>query len=416
MPTYTEISDRLRQLSIRSYMIGMLIALYVLSGRWSFARIFSDKFTDLSAPFYYELRFWIVLLLCACALFVRKPIADKESHYVRYYLLLLYFFFTYTLLSSIWAPDIEMALGKGYEVVLVIVATFSIYILLSGREGGLVFEQFWKIIFLLTAVLAAIAIYKVRGIDAERLAVLGGGPNVFGRMMGLLCLTSLYYWSRGGRLLVWLPPVVIAFCLVILSGSRGSLVAICLAIAVYIIVSRVSVTKVILFAIAALLLSSILISFTTVGQKVMDSYEVRVANLLIEQRYTAGRGNLYQAAMTLGSKNPFIGAGLAAFPANGLGVYPHNIFLEAFCEGGGTGFVLLIIPMSIFIYFCWACRLVINPLPVAACILILAASQFSGDYFDSRTIFTFMLMAFLSTANSAKVGMQKVYQERFAKV
>lgn len=379
---------------------GLLIALYVLSGRWSFNRLIGENVGTTDVPFYYELRLWVVIFLVSLAM-MRQRLVDASPlrRNISLYLAAFYAFICYKILTALWAPDTNMAMEKGYEVIIVAVATFSIYQLISGRDGAKVLGCFWAIIVLLTSAIAIAALFKARSLDAERLAVLGGGPNIFGRMMGLLSLTCLYYWSRGGRALLWLPPAVISVGLVILSGSRGSLVSIVLATVCFFLASRFELNKIFFFAVAAVVLSFVLLNYTQLGPKVMDTFESRITNLLIEQRYTAGRGDLYQSAINLGSQHLFVGAGLAAFPALGLGVYPHNIFLEVFCEGGGIGIFLLIMIFGIFLWSLWDSRYRLNPLAVAATFLIVFSSQFSGDFYDTRTLFLFILIALVSSEN-----------------
>ena len=88
------------------------------------------------------------------------------------------------------------------------------------------------------------------------------------------------------------------------------------------------------------------------------------------------------------------GGGLGSFRGLRYGVYPHNIFLEVLSEGGVAGVALLLLVLWRFERVYWQ-----NKKPdgaaTAAFVLILVNTQFSGDLYDSRSLFVFMMLAFL---------------------
>jgi O-antigen ligase len=110
--------------------------------------------------------------------------------------------------------------------------------------------------------------------------------------------------------------------------------------------------------------------------------------LTFEDRYDSGRTTIYKSAIEMGRRYPVFGGGLDGFQASSpQGLYQHNVFLEAFSEGGLIGLGLL----------SWlvltATKRSIRPSSVhgaayaAAFFLILVSSQFSGDLYDSRALF-----------------------------
>ena len=106
--------------------------------------------------------------------------------------------------------------------------------------------------------------------------------------------------------------------------------------------------------------------------------------LLVVERYDAGRTDLYLLAYDLGMAHPLVGVGLAGFSFLGLGVYPHNLELEVFAEGGLIGLVLLTLALA---PACVKLATRAGRLPIAApavFVLLLFASQFSGDLYDAR--------------------------------
>jgi O-antigen ligase len=90
--------------------------------------------------------------------------------------------------------------------------------------------------------------------------------------------------------------------------------------------------------------------------------------------------------------SPVVGDGLAAFPARGLGVYPHNIFLETFCEAGVIGMWLLGLVFVAGMVSLARRKHALDTATLSALVFILAASQFSGDFYDNgRSVFLFLL-------------------------
>ena len=213
--------------------------------------------------------------------------------------------------------------------------TASVALTLRGGSWSRVASYFWGGVLAIGGALATMALMSaVSSVGGERLAVLGGGPNVFGRMMGYAALACLYFWRRSGYTLVFLPAVSVAALLVVLSGSRGSLIALVVAVAGFVMLEVRSVRRLAALAVVVAMFSWGVLSFTEVGQTAVRRYDERVQVLLLHDRYSAGRDYLYRSAYELGMSEPVWGAGLAAFPGLGLGPYPHNIFLEVFCEGG----------------------------------------------------------------------------------
>lgn len=374
---------------------GVLLALYVLVGRWDVSRLFSLPDKNPFDVSLLELRFWVVLGLVAVAFSLRggrAALGAKSG--VKTFAFSLNAFFIYFLLTALWSPDGRYAFVKTIEIILVLLSTMSVYKLTVGERGAAARTWFWAIIVGVTGVLGAIAIMKAVTLGPSRLAVLGGGPNVFGRMMGLLCLGSLYFWRRGGGL-PFIAATVLSVVLVILSGSRGSIVAVAGGVAAFFLVERIKIERLAGFILGAALLGAAVFLYTPVGQKAVATYDHRINKLLIDEGYTSGRGDRYRVAYGLGIEKPVLGAGMAAFPALGYGGYCHNFFLEIFSEGGLVGLALVLAPFVFLAKRYWGIKDRLDGSTVAAAVFTFAAVQFSGDLFDSRALFAFMLMSFL---------------------
>jgi O-antigen ligase len=95
----------------------------------------------------------------------------------------------------------------------------------------------------------------------------------------------------------------------------------------------------------------------------------------------------------MGLRHPVAGGGLNAFQALGHGVYPHNVFLEAFAEGGILGVTVLVLFLARPLWLLGARRDDVL-VPLACFAVVLLSSQFSGNFFDTRGVF--LLAAFLT--------------------
>ena len=385
---------------MRARAYAVLIAVYVLAGRWGFERLWDAPYVDLDylpldaepiAP--YQLRFLIVGIFLLILLLERRRKSAAVKARAQSYAYAQVGFFAYCLLSIVWTPDVSFGVIKGCEVLIALISSIAIYQIVTGPLGPAVLRDFWRLMFWLTAALALVALGKAIQYGPERLSVLGGGPNVFGRMMGFLCLGGLYFWKKTAR---WwyVAAAVLAMLLIILSGSRGCLISVVAAVAAFFAVERISLAKLLGMFAGAAVLMTIIFSFTDVGRRAVETYQERVTHLLIQERYVSGRNELYQAAWQMAKDYPVLGGGLGSFRGLRYGVYPHNIFLEVLSEGGVAGVALLLLVLWRFERVYWQ-----NKKPdgaaTAAFVLILVNTQFSGDLYDSRSLFVFMMLAFL---------------------
>ena len=367
-------------------------------GRWSPTRLLGGS----ESHFGLEPRLWVaggLLLLLLTPIRRSIPTAEtkarqKRSGRVFFWGLL---FLVYMMFSVGWAPDLELGLNKVYEISLVCVSLVAVFRWLIVADAEALLASFWKWLVLLTGILAFLAILTaVTTTGLGRVSVLAGGPNTFGRMMGLLCLGSLLAWRRIGWTALCIPVAVMATFLVVFSGSRGAMIAITLALVVFVLAERIRLSRMVLAWVFSVVVGVGIVWYSPVGATVSRIFQYRVIDLTIEQRYMSGRESIFLDAWDLGLSHPFFGAGLAGFPAQGIRPYPHNIVLEAFSEGGTVGVIVLMIFLVSAFRTIWRHRRVLNGATVAAAMLSLTFSQFSGDFYDNRTVFLFLLLSTIS--------------------
>jgi len=395
---------------IRCSGLGFIAALYVLVGRWGLHRLASAN--PEPDPFL-ELRLWIVmggLVLAAVGLVHRAHRAARpgETRLDTRLSMALLMFFGYLCTSALWAPDAGFALEKLYDLVLVGVMSVGFGLAALRQPAERVLDAFWAVVVAATGLLALTGMNQLLSSGGSaRLAVLGGGPNVFARLMGMLALGALYFWYRRGQTWLWIPLAATGVLLALLTGSRGGTAAIIAGVTTFLVVGRISLRR---LAVLSLLATAAILVATTLsplGEALNRSMEERFLRLTLKYEggsdseskvYLSGRESLYAAAYALGLDHPVAGAGLAAFPALGLGVYPHNLFLEVFCEGGVLGLAFLGWALLSFLRSALHRRHDVDGATVGAVVLVLLGSQSSGDLYDSRALFLLMVMSSCTAA------------------
>ena len=370
-----------------------LLVLFVLSGRWNLARVTS---TDLGL--FGEPRVYIVMLLALVVLSpgLRDRGAVRERIALERTAVGACAFFGYMSLTGLWAPE-GSELIKAAELGLVLVAVIATLRLCRAVGPHNVAELFWR--WLVPALGAFAVLGVVAGSSADgRLAVLGGGPNVFGRNMGLLAVAMLGLVLQRRRGSLALGTAVVAAALVLLSGSRGALVATAGGIATLVYLNGRQVGRVVYIAIGVAIVAAGVLEFTEFGAEAVEMFQHRVLRLALEDRYDSGRTDVYTRAWELGVEAPWLGIGLNGFRVIGNHVYPHNIFLETFCEGGLVGIVLLLLFIGPAMLAVAKRRPGPAPREYGAFIVVLLSAQFSGDLYDSRTVFVFATLLLVLTA------------------
>jgi O-antigen ligase len=395
---------------LRCTGLGFFAALYVLAGRWGLTRLSESQVAEAN-PFL-ELRLWLVLggtVLATAGLLHRahRDARPGESRFDPPLVAAFLLFLGYMGASATWSPDADFARTKLYDLALMAVMCGGFGLAALRQPAPRVLDAFWGMVVLATGLLALTGIRQLlAGGGGARLAVMGGGPNIFARLMGLLALGALYFWYWRGQAWLWIPVAATGVVLALLSGSRGGSAAILAGVATCLVVGRVPLRRLLLLTTLATLAIGAVSLFSPLGEALSRSVEERFLRLTLNYEagaggapggdgkvYLSGREVLYAAALQLGKDQPVAGAGLAAFPALGLGVYPHNLFLEVFCEGGVVGLLLLSGVFATFIRSALKRRQGLDGATVGAAVLVLMGAQSSGDLYDSRALFLLLMMA-----------------------
>jgi O-antigen ligase len=370
-------------------IFGSLLAMYYFIGRWTFARLDGDYALT---PMVEQPRFWLVAALAGMAVVIQCSLSRRARQFrLTGVDAATIAFLGYMLLTSLWGPDNELAYIKWFEVSLLLAVALVVAIARNGVLDDQVHVGFWATIVLIGLALGALSI--VHGGDARAYAP-GGGPNTFGRNMGLTAFGAAYLASRYGTFarIGSIGVIGTAAMLVVRSGSRGGLLSFGVAGAVYTVTSKMSIAHKALIVAAVGVATGLAMLYTDAGQQAIDVFTGRIVQQTLENRYLSGRDDLWLDALEMMRDRPMFGLGLDGFRANSWN-YPHNIFLEVAVEGGAVGLLLLLNIPRAWLRHVSRAREPVSRTYLAALALTFVAAQTSGDLFDSRGVFLLVALS-----------------------
>ncbi|MGX6600616.1 O-antigen ligase family protein [Micromonosporaceae bacterium Da 78-11] len=386
---------------------GVVIVAFVatLAGRFTLTRIGID------VPVINDIRVLLLSILLMSFVLEMKYAGHRSGTGSRALLAVL-LLLGYQTLSAGWAPaDAARAAAVGDLVATAVLVL--VYATLAEWDRDRV-VRVTLACFHLAAWVYFLSAASGRGHASNgRWAALGGGPNVFVRVMILGVLTALYFYVRSGRKAIWLCGIPAFLAGALASGSRGGIVALIITIVVAVAANistigqgrsgrnwagivRPLVTVAVVIA----------VTWVGVGDAIGGFVEERFLTSTVQQGYTSDRDVLFKAALELFLRRPFTGYGVNGFYAVtnfGAGErYVHNLPLAVAAEGGIIGLVLL---FNAWFWLRHEFALVPRGLrspesrTVAYCgIFIGATSLFSGDYYDTRLMWIFLLLAAVRSA------------------
>lgn len=366
--------------------IGLFAVLFLI-GRW-------DPLRRLGFPneIIFEARLWLLIVSCfivGIILFQVKKVKDTD---VSVLMGLIGLFFAYMIVTPLWSPEPGISGYKVYELLTVFFMLGGLYFLFKIRDFR---ENFWFYSMIITGVLAGIGIFNILlAGPGGKLAVLGGGPIIYARFMGILCLVALHRAFARDELVKWLTVAAIATVLLFLTGARGPFLSLIVAAGFLMYYWR-DKWKFNFKLVALVLLLVVIISLSPIWDQLVSFIQDRIIGQTFIDRYGAGRMNLYFAALDLIKERPILGWGLNYYhvPQFTRHVYPHNIFLEIGVDGGLIGIFLFLLILG------WGAITIFNRkgaldiLSLSLFVFLLISSQFSGDFYDNRGVLFLLLMA-----------------------
>lgn len=378
-----------------SRLVGILAALILLTGRWSFARLDDTGEVD---PLFMQPRFWLVALLVGIVLLNLCGQGGWRRWRLAWTDNWLILFFAYLLATFYWAPDDELTTVKMAEVALEGVAIVALIAGRSTMDRDRVEGAFWYTLLLLGLTMAVLAIgLTVTG----RVATPGGGPITFGRNMGLMAMAAWRIAESKSAVhkIIAAQVIVLALLMAVMCGSRGALLSFAMGGATLTVLARISLFQK-MAALGVIAASTIFaFYFTETGSHAREVFHHRIVETTFQRQHMAGRDDLWATARELTAERPIFGWGLNGFRANSWH-YPHNLFLEVTVEGGLIGLMLLVATLATWLLAFRRYHRLVPSGAVAAFVLALTSAQTSGDLYDSRCMF---LLLVITTPTLAQV-------------
>ncbi len=296
-----------------------------------------------------------------------------------------------TILSSTMSPDT----ANNYWIWTIGSAVLPVLGLSSARSYDLnwsLFQNRALFVVLIASVLVALNMTttvtdQIGTYDSGRARLETLNPISLGHLgASLLLLTIAIFWQldskRGLRALLALIGMAIGAYLTIASNSRGPLVGAAAAICFAWLVSR-GTRKVA----ATLILATAVLTFAPILLWLEVNYGVTTYSRLFGQSFSeetnvVARLDMYWIALSAFGDSPLLGVGLEI---KEIGIYPHNVTLEAFLATGLIGGLAFFSMQVLALRISWkVCRAHKDLLWLGMIIVqYIVASQFSGALYAS---------------------------------
>lgn len=305
----------------------------------------------------------------------------------------------YSALSGLWAPygaEVGLRLGD--------LAAMTGFLFLARVVASRVSVKALSAVF--AWLLATALVYLLDALAAgpeanHRYSAFLGGPNIFGRVEALGIVAALYYAARYRR--TWAFTAVPVFAVgVVLSGSRGAIIA--FVVAMFVVgmplLRRVPAHAWALLAVAGAFGIVVFGAEIVSAVHSSDIYQ-RFFVQTLQQHYSSGRNWIYSSAWDLGKAHPIFGSGLDGYfgrygSLHGA-VYAHNILLENFADGGliGVSLVLATLISGGIAIWRWRPLTMETRAAAMAAVFVLFSAMFSGGFYDTRFIWFLGLIAMI---------------------
>jgi len=249
--------------------------------------------------------------------------------------------------------------------------------------------------------------------SSARASVLGGGPNVFGRIVAMGCL-SLLALALSGKSAFWcMAAAAICTLATILSGSRGALLALALGLMYFFWQFRGRIRKIFQVLIFSFFFLALLIN--QLGNRFAGVWQERFVQLTFVNHYDASRSILRDISVEAIRERPFTGWGPGSFTELSLGraSYPHNIFLEILVLGGLIGFVILGFGLIQGFRATSEVSSIDGKAITVLSLTALTSAQFSGNLFDSRMIWFYLMVSAFACQCSTRLQKHAVTKYAF---
>lgn len=404
-------------------LLAIVLTVLFLVGRWNLQRLAVnpdavdyDLIVERSvSTVLTEPRLWLVISSVIVLALMEMGASGDERPYAgrlleartSFWILFVYGF--YLAATIAWSPN-DNPFPAVVDICLILVTVLVVE--RAARDEKFV-ESFWLWLELLLLAIAAFALFTelFRAPSADpsgRLSILGGGPNILGRFLGMLCLLMVAQSLGHGGGLRWsvawrIVTASVAVILLLQTGSRGAFTGLLVGLLALLIVRRMNLRLIGIGAVVFLSFEYLFRMITDAGM--IDYIGDRWLVATLEEGYLSDRDVLLSEAYRIWSAHPVFGGGLDSFEYYTLGLdrYPHNLVMQMAQEGGIVAVFLLAAWMVHVVVKSWRGRNPYTEIGLSMTALIFGCALFSGDFYDARLIFIFGVLAI----SSAGFGMSR---------
>jgi len=416
---------------LRALLAIVLTALFLV-GRWNLQRlevnpdaVNSDLVVERSVTtVLIEPRLWLTTI-CVLLLVVMEIGAsgDARTHSdrreARTSVSIFLVYSIYLVATIAWSPN-DNPFPAVVDICLMLVTVLVVE--RAARHEKFV-EAFWLWLELLLIAIGAFALFNqlflAPATSADppgRLSILGGGPNILGRFLGMLCLLMVAQSLRRGGGLRWsaawrIVAAAVALILLLQTGSRGALTGLLVGLLALLVAHRMNTR---LIGIGAVVILSFEYLFTAIlNADMIESVGERWLVATLEEGYLSARDVLLAVAYDSWLERPIFGGGLDSFEyySFGLDRYPHNLVMQMAQEGGIVAVLLLLAWIVHVILNSWRGRNHYTEIGLSMTALIFGCSLFSGDFYDCRLIFIFGVLTISSADIEASRRISSAMEE-----
>tara|TARA_R110002049_G_scaffold27321_2_gene94050 strand:- start:143505 stop:144866 length:1362 start_codon:yes stop_codon:yes gene_type:complete len=389
--TAQTLRERLNEYLSLQTLAAIAVAFLIFGGRFGIAGNPQSSglsaISDLFHENFLQIRWWLaggMLVLAAVDFSLdRRPRPEYKAMplgLIGFALMVLSLF-----ISMTYAGHSDKTVEKGVDLIILSMTVLGVHYWAS-RPSKTACDFGRSVLFFCLILGVMLSLVAVATADlSSRLAVGDGGPNTFVRIVGVTALAALGLQIMPRPLSILLTLGLLT--LVVLTQSRGGLLA-CVAGLGLVFVRTFGWRAQIAYLGSLVTGLACVALFTKVGRQCVDIVTDRFINKTFHDGYTAGRDEIYEDSISIWMESPFFGHGLASW-WDRIGTYPHNIFLELGCDAGIVAVVAFTFLMSVYALEGYRCRDQIRIVVSSACLLYFVAAQFSGDIYDSRSLFIF---------------------------
>jgi O-antigen ligase len=346
------------------------------------------------------------------ALLLKRPKAIVPKTWIFSLSLLMFLILSLSFLQSDFPTYALETIVLPNALIFSGILLFTVYSIKSKED----IENTLLYLFLLSfglMLLGAVSIIVSQNV--RRLAVLGGGPNVYYRFMlqGAVIASYFAIVKKWRVISIGLMLVMIVFAF--LTGSKGAMVTLIITgvamVGAYILVimkefSWKRLGMIVAIVLAVILVSTIVLDLFSDVKTINRMLSVLDIERLLKQNTFNTRLSFIKTGVDMLMMRPVFGYGAGGFYHYSLNLgeiisYPHNIIVELFSEhgfvGGLTFMTLLMVFVAMVLKNLTHSKKTFGIMSLMVTlfglfVMYFTAAQFSGNLVDSRAVFWLFLM------------------------